>query len=317
MCSAMASKSPRSGFAALIGAPNVGKSTLLNRLAGAKLAIVSPKAQTTRGRIVGVVSRPQGQVAFIDTPGLHPAARGLNRRMVEVSLHALADADLVLFTVEPPAKSGGPISEVNRFILDRLAEAKKPALLVINKIDKVAKPRLLPLIEAYRGEFPFAEFVPVSAKTGAGIDELIALAIAQLPEGPPMFDEETLTDQAEKALVAEYVREQVLHHCRDEIPYSTAVTVDSFDESEREPRPGDVGKPLAGLVRIHATIHLERDSQRSIVIGKGGQMLKTIGTDARGAIEKLLGAHVYLSLHVRVEPRWTERPAALRKLGYE
>src|SRR5216683_2061211 len=171
MCPAMASKS-RSGFAALIGAPNVGKSTLLNRLAGAKLAIVSPKAQTTRGRILGVVS--------------------------------------------------------------------------------------------------------VSAKTGAGVEELIALTIAQLPEGPPMFDEETLTDQAENALVAEYVREQVLRHCRAEIPYSTAVTVDSFDESEREPRPGDLGKKLAGLVRIHATIHLERDSQRSIVIGKGGQMLKTI-----------------------------------------
>ncbi len=316
MCSAMASKS-RSGFAALIGAPNVGKSTLLNRLAGAKLAIVSPKAQTTRHRILGVVSRPEGQVAFIDTPGLHPAGRGLNRRMVEQSLHALSDADVALFTIEPPAQSSEPISPVNRFILDRLGEAKKPALLVINKVDRVAKPRLLPLIEAYRQELSFAEVVPVSAKTGAGIEELIALAIAQLPEGAPMFDEETLTDQAENALVAEYVREQVLRHCRDEIPYSTAVTVDSFDESEREPRPGDKGKKLAGLVRIHATIHLERDSQRSIVIGKGGQMLKTIGTDARGAIENLLGAHVYLSLHVRVEPRWTERPAALRKLGYE
>jgi GTP-binding protein Era len=229
----------------------------------------------------------------------------------------LSDADLVLFTIEPPGRSSEPISPVNRFILERLGQVKKPALLLINKIDRVAKPRLLPLIEAYRQEFPFAEVVPVSAKTGAGIEELIALAIAQLPEGPPMFDEETLTDQPEHALVAEYVREQVLRHCRDEIPYSAAVTVDSFDESEREPRPEDRGKPLAGLVRIHATIHLERDSQRSIVIGKGGQMLKTIGTDARSSIERLLGAHVYLSLHVRVEPHWTERPASLRKLGYE
>jgi GTP-binding protein Era len=317
MCSATASSSRHSGFAALIGAPNVGKSSLLNRLAGAKLAIVSPKPQTTRGRILGIVTRPEGQVAFIDTPGVHQAKRGLNRHLVQVALHALSDADLVLFMIEPPARPSDPISDANRLILKRLGETKKAAFLLINKIDQIAKPRLLALIDAYRQEFSFVEVVPVSAKTGDGVEELLALVIAHLPIGAPLFDEETLTDQAERALVAEYIREQVLRHCREEIPYSAAVTVDSFDESERAQGSPDRSGPLAGLVRIHATIHLERESQRGIVIGRGGQMLKRVGADARASIEPLLGAHVYLSLHVRVEPYWSERPEALRKLGYE
>ncbi len=325
-------RSHRSGFAALIGRPNVGKSTLLNRLTGAKLAIVSPKPQTTRNRIMGVVTRPEGQLALLDTPGIHQAKGELNRRMVDVALRAAHEVELVLFLVEPPV---GPregevevgeeeplpvrmeVGEGNRFILESLKKTGKPTLLVINKIDSVPKPLLLPLIALYQQEFPFVEVMPISARTGDGLDELFAAVLAHLPEGPPMFDEDVLTDQAERTLVAEYVREQVLRHCRQEIPYSAAVVVDHFDESERDRKEDKPTAGLSGLVRIEASIFVERDSQKAIVIGKKGQMLKTIGTDARKAVERLLGTHVFLSLRVRVEPRWSERADALRKLGYD
>jgi GTP-binding protein Era len=313
----MASPSRHSGFAALVGAPNVGKSTLLNRLAGAKLSIASPKPQTTRARILGVVSRAEGQVAFVDTPGLHPAKRGLNRHLVQIALHAMADADLVLLMVEAPAHPSRRIPELDRFVVERLAAEKKRAFLLINKIDRTAKPDLLGVIDTYRRQLEFVEVVPISATRGDGVDELLALVLSCLPEGEPMFDEDMLTDQAERALAAEYIREQLLRHCRDEIPYSAAVTVGAFDESERMQPRAEAGNQLAGLVRIDATIHLERESQRGIVIGKGGRMLKTVGAAARVEIEQLLGARVYLALHVRVEPRWSERPEALRKLGYE
>jgi GTP-binding protein Era len=308
----------RSGFAALIGRPNVGKSTLLNQLTGEKLAIVSPKPQTTRNRILGVVTRPEGQVAFLDTPGIHQAKGELNRYMVDVALQAVDDVDLVLFVVEPGGIAEKPeVSPGNRFILERLQKAGKPTFLVINKIDTVLKPVLLPLIDLYRKEFPFAEVVPISAKDDDGVENLFQAVLQHMPEGDPLFPEDVLTDQAEKTLVAEYIREQVLRHCRQEIPYSTAVLVDFFDESEREPPPGTPPGKLAGLIRIAASIYVERDSQKAIIIGKQGQMLKTIGTDARKAIQRLLGAHVYLSLRVRVEPRWSERPDGLKKLGYE
>jgi GTP-binding protein Era len=308
----------RSGFAALIGRPNVGKSTLLNQLTGEKLAIVSPKPQTTRNRILGVVTRPEGQVAFLDTPGIHQAKGELNRYMVDIALQAVDDVDLVLFVVEPGGLAEKPeVSPGNRFILERLQKAGKPTFLVINKIDTVLKPVLLPLIELYRKEFPFAEVVPISAKDDDGVENLFQAVLQHMPEGDPLFPEDVLTDQAEKTLVAEYIREQVLRHCRQEIPYSTAVLVDFFDESEREPPPGTPPGKLAGLIRIAASIYVERDSQKAIIIGKQGQMLKTIGTDARKAIQRLLGAHVYLSLRVRVEPRWSERPDGLKKLGYE
>ncbi|HEX5744810.1 MAG TPA: GTPase Era [Archangium sp.] len=308
----------RSGFAALIGRPNVGKSTLLNQLTGEKLAIVSPKPQTTRNRILGVVTRPEGQVAFLDTPGIHQAKGELNRYMVDVALQAVDDVDLVLFVVEPGGIAEKPeVSPGNRFILERLQKAGKPTFLVINKIDTVLKPVLLPLIDLYRKEFPFAEVVPISAKDDDGVEQLFQAVLQHMPEGDPLFPEDVLTDQAEKTLVAEYIREQVLRHCRQEIPYSTAVLVDFFDESEREPPPGTPPGKLAGLIRIAASIYVERDSQKAIIIGKQGQMLKTIGTDARKAIQRLLGAHVYLSLRVRVEARWSERPEGLKKLGYE
>ncbi|MHB8872300.1 MAG: GTPase Era [Myxococcaceae bacterium] len=312
----------RSGFAALIGRPNVGKSTLLNRLAGEKLAIVSPKPQTTRNRILGVVTRPDAQVAFLDTPGVHQARGHLNRYMVDIALRALQEVDLVLLLVEPSdAKPMEPeVGPVNQLILEKLKAANKPTLLVINKTDAVPKPLILPLIERYRHELPFAEVVPISALTGDGVDRLLELVISHLPEAEAMFDADMLTDQAERTLVAEYVREQLLRHTKQEVPYAAAVIIDEFDESERdEVREGAVRRPggLQGLVRIQASIYVERDSQKAIVIGKKGQMLKTIGTDARKSIERLLGAHVYLGLRVAVEPHWTERADGLRKLGYE
>lgn len=335
----MSSKPHRSGFAALVGRPNVGKSTLLNRLAGEKLAIVSPKAQTTRGRILGVVTRDEGQVAFLDTPGIHDAKGELNKYMLEQAFHTLAEAELAVLLVDASAATANPKLEVdpkNREILERLQRDLKPTVLALSKIDKVEKPLLLPLIQLYAEAFPFAEIVPISGMKGENTDLLFERVLAQLPEGPPVYDAEMLTDQTERTLVAEYIREQVLRHTRQEIPYSTAVSVDVFDEEEREPRvakpakksaKGKAAAPpppstatrkgLSGLVRIAATVYLERDSQKAIVIGKQGQMLKTIGTDARASIERLLGTHVYLSLRVKVEPRWSERPEGLRKLGYE
>jgi GTP-binding protein Era len=313
----MATKNYRSGFAALIGRPNVGKSTLLNQLTGEKIAIVSPKPQTTRNRILGVVTRPEGQVAFIDTPGIHQAKGELNRYMVETALHAAEEVDLVLFLIEALPGEKPEIGPGNRMILERLQKLGKPTFLVINKIDAIPKAMLLPLIDRYRNEFPFAEVMPISAREGDGLDRLFSVVLQHLPEGEPVFDEDMLTDQQERTLVAEYIREQVLRHCRQEIPYSTAVLVDVFDESERDPRPDAPPGGLAGLIRIAASIYVERDSQKAIIIGKQGQMLKTIGTDARKAIQRLLGTHVYLSLRVRVEPRWSETAAGLKKLGYE
>lgn len=309
----------RSGFVAIIGRPNVGKSTLLNRLTGEKLAIVSHKPQTTRNRILGIVTRPDSQIAFLDTPGVHKAKGELNRRMVDIALGAIADVDAVLFLIEAAARADNTveIGEGNRLILDKLKLSGKPTVLGINKIDVVPrKPMLLPIIEAYRQQYPFAEIFPVSATTGEGVAELEQAMVRLLPEGPDLFPAEMVTDQAERFVVAELIREQILHHCREEIPYSTAVMVDHFDESEREPErpvaPGQIG----GLVRLDATIFVERDSQKAIVIGKGGKMLKTIGAAARAQIQRFLGAHVYLSLIVKVEKRWSDRHDALRKLGY-
>ncbi|HEY8207195.1 MAG TPA: GTPase Era [Myxococcaceae bacterium] len=296
----------RAGFAALIGRPNVGKSTLLNRLTGEKLAIVSPKPQTTRHRIMGVVTLERGQVALLDTPGIHEAKGALNRRMVEVALQAAGEVDVVCLIIEAASDSKPEVGPGNERILEELKRLRKPVVLAINKIDTVQKPLLLPLIALYQERFPFAEVIPISARSGDGVDALLELILELLPEGELMFDPDTLTDQAERALVAEYVREQVLKHCRQEIPYSSAVRVDIFEERERE----------RGLVKLECSILVERESQKAIVIGKRGAMLKAIGTDARKSIERLLGTRVFLSLRVRVEEDWTDSPQALRKLGY-
>ncbi|MGC4113411.1 MAG: GTPase Era [Myxococcales bacterium] len=309
----------RSGFVAIIGRPNVGKSTLLNRLIGEKLAIVSHKPQTTRNRILGIVNRPDYQVAFLDTPGVHKAKGELNRLMVDTALGAIADVDAVLFLIEAAARADGTVEvgEGNQLILQKLKQSGKPTILGINKVDAVPKKEMiLPIIETYRAQHPFAEIFPISAQRGEGVEDLEKALVALLPEGPPLFPPEMVTDQAERFVVAELVREQILHHCREEIPYSTAVVIDHFDESEREPEKPVAHGKLGGLVRLDGTIFVERDSQKAIVIGKGGQMLKKIGAASRTQIERFLGAHVYLSLLVKVEKRWSERRDSLRRFGY-
>jgi GTP-binding protein Era len=297
----------KAGFAALIGRPNVGKSTLLNRLIGEKIAIVSPKPQTTRSRILGVVTGPQGQVAFLDTPGVHQARGALNRLMVETAFTAANECDVVLFMIEADVQG---IAQGNKLVIDQLKRLKKPVILVINKIDEVQKALLLPLIAQWKDVLPFAEVMPISARQGDGVDPLFELVLKLMPESPEaLFPADVFTDQAERTIVAELIREQVLRHCREEIPYSSAVVVEIFDESDRE-----TGQQ--GLVRIDASIYVEREGQKAIVIGKRGSMLKTIGTDARKAIERLLGCRVFLSLRVKLEERWSENPRGLRKMGY-
>lgn len=308
----------RAGIVALIGRPNVGKSTLLNRFIGEKIAIVSSKPQTTRNRILGILTDPDLQIAFIDTPGVHRPKGPLHQFMVETALSAIDEVDAVLFVIEPAVKSDNTveIGEVTAQIVERVKAANKPVILAINKIDLIPKPLLLPIIDTYRRTLPEAEIFPISASTGDGLPALLDGLRAALPPGPALFPEDMLTDQAERAIVAELIREQVLRHCRDEVPYSTAVAIDHFDESEREPNgPRQPGR-LGGLVRIAATIFVERDSQKAIVIGKGARMLKLIGAAARREIERLLGAHVYLSLLVKVERRWSERPDILKRFGY-
>jgi GTP-binding protein Era len=297
----------RAGFAAIVGRPNVGKSTLLNRLLGQKLAIVSPKPQTTRSRILGVVTRPDAQVALLDTPGLHSARGGLNERLVEQALRTLSDADVALFLIE----AGSPaIDTATRKALEQVKAARKPTLLVINKIDMVPRPQLLPLIDRWRGEHDFSEVYPLSALTGENVDGLVDPVARYLPEGAPMFPSDVWTDVPERDLCAELIREQILRQTEQEVPYSAAVIIDQFDESER-----DVGP--RGLVRIAATVLVERESQKAIVIGRGGARLKEIGTKAREQIEKLLGCKVFLELHVRVEKDWTRTTRGLRRAGYD
>ena len=297
----------RAGFAAIVGRPNVGKSTLLNRLVGQKLAIVSPKPQTTRGRILGVITRQDAQVALLDTPGLHVAKGGLNARMIRLALRTLADADLALFLIEagPPA-----IDAATRKALDQVKAANKPTLLVINKIDAVPRIQLLPLIDRWKELHPWTDVYPLSALKGENVEGFVDALIAHLPEAPPMFPPEQWTDMQERDLCSELIREQLLRHTGQEVPYSAAVLIEQFDESERE-----TGQ--RGLVRIAASVLVERDSQKAIVIGKGGARLKEIGSDTRREMERLLGAKVFLQLHVRVEPGWTRTTKGLRRAGYE
>jgi len=296
----------RAGFAAIVGRPNVGKSTLLNRLLGQKLAIVSPKPQTTRSRILGVVTRPGAQVALLDTPGLHAARGGLNARMVQRALQTLSEADVALFLIEAATPA---IDGATRKALEQVKAADKPTLLVINKIDQIPRPQLLPLIDRWRREHSFTEVYPLSALTGENVDGLLDAVARHLPEGPPLFPEDQWTDVPERDLSAELVREQILHQTEQEVPYSAAVVVEEFDESQREVGP-------RGLTRISATVLVERESQKAILIGRGGARLKQIGTRAREQIEKLLGCKVFLALHVKVEKDWTQTSRGLRRAGY-
>jgi GTP-binding protein Era len=296
----------RAGFAAIVGRPNVGKSTLLNRLLGQKVAIVSPKPQTTRSRILGVVRRADAQVALLDTPGLHSARGGLNARMVQQALQTLQDADAALFLIE----AGSPgIDTATHKALGQVKAARKPTVLVVNKIDAVPRETLLPLIDRWRREHDWSEVYPLSALTGENVDGLLDVLVRYLPEGPPLFPDEQWTDVPERDLCAELIREQILHQTEQEVPYSTAVLVEEFDESEREVGP-------RGLTRISATVLVERDSQKAILIGRGGSRLKEIATKARAQIEKLLGCKVFLQLHVKVEKDWTQSARGLRRAGY-
>ncbi len=291
----------RSGFVAILGAPNAGKSTLLNRLLGAKIAITSRKPQTTRNRILGVVHREKAQLVFIDTPGVHPSKTPLNVRIVDTALSALADVDLVMILAD--AARPDPASE--SYLLKRLQGVGKPLLLALNKIDLVPKDHLLAQMEHWSARGPFDALMAISALKGLEIEALLDAMQARLPEGPPFFPEDTLTDVPERFIVAELIREKVFRLTGEEIPYATAVTVEAFKE-----------EPRGGRIRIHASIHVERSSQKGIIIGRGGRKLKEIGQAARADIERLLAAQVYLELFVRVQKNWSRDTRALRKFGY-
>ena len=295
----------RSGYVALVGRPNVGKSTLLNALCGEKVAAVSDKPQTTRDRILGVVTRPAAQLVFLDTPGIHEPHSTLNEYMVQVAEKTLAEVDVIYLMVDFPAGKFVHVNSVDASIAQRVAGKKKPVFLVANKVDLFGdKSALLPWLEAYAKLADFAEIFPLSARKKDGLAELEKATIARLPVGPQYYPADLYTDQPERFLAAEIVREKIFHNVTKELPYASAVTVEAWTETERR-------------IEIDATIHVERDSQKAIIIGKGGQMLKKIGTDARLELERLLGTRVHLQLFVRVEPNWRKDPRSLKKLGYE
>ena len=281
----------KSGFVALLGRPNAGKSTLLNRIIGQKLAIVSDKPQTTRTRIMGVKNYPGGQIVFVDTPGVHKPAHRLNVRMVDVAVESMREVDVLALIVDASVKPGTG----DRYVLDLVRKTEQPAILVLNKIDLVAKPKLLPLIDGYRKEHPFVEIVPASAADGTNVEVLEELFLRYLPEGEPMYPRDYLTDQTERFFAAEIVREQVLQLTHDELPFSTAVVVDRFEESADGQR-----------VDLYCTILVERESQKPIVIGRAGAMIKQIGTNARRELEQHLDKQVYLDLHVKVKSEWRD-----------
>jgi GTP-binding protein Era len=288
------------GYVALCGAPNVGKSTLLNRLVADKVAITSPKPQTTRHRLLGVVNHPRAQILFLDAPGLMDPKGLLNETLVRAALSALNDADVVIWIVTPQEPEAQ-----REVILSHLRRLTQPLLIAINKIDTVSKPELLPLIERYHSLKPDAPVVPIAALLGDGLTNLLSEIIDRLPAGPPLYPSDLLTDQTERFLAAEFIRERVFHHTSQEIPYAAAVKIEEFDEAAR-PR----------LIRIRAVIFVERDSQKAIIIGKKGSMLKTIGQEARQEMEKLLDCKVFLELWVKVWKNWRKDPRALRELGY-
>jgi GTP-binding protein Era len=288
----------RAGFVAVVGRPNVGKSTLVNALVGQKVAIVSDKPQTTRNRILAVVNRPGGQIVLFDTPGIHKPMHRMNERMVEAAVSSLSHVELAVWVVDVTAALGPG----DRYVQGVLRRARRPTLLVLNKIDRVPKTRLLPLIDRWRHMLDFVEIVPVSALHGENVELLAERVLAHLPEAEPLYPLDFLTDLPERFFVAEMIREQVLRKTRDELPYTTGVMIDLFREEEK-------------LVRIEASILVERESQKPIVIGKGGALLKAVGTAARREIEAFLDAKVYLGLFVKVREGWREDPRILAEIG--
>ena len=291
----------RSGFAAIAGAPNVGKSTLLNRMLGDKISITSKKPQTTRNRILGVVHRPLSQIVFIDTPGVHRARSPLNVRIVDVALSALGDVDVILLVADVTH----PDKQSESLLIETLQKQNRPVVLALNKIDLVDKASISTAVDAWSRIYSFRQTVPVSAKHGTGLDILLDHMESALPKGPPYFPEDTLTDVPERFIAAEIIREKAFRLTGQEIPYSVAVTIDAFSDD-----------PDHGIVRIHASIHVERESQKGIVIGKKGQRLRQIGESARMDIERMVGTKVFLKLFVRVQKNWSKDTKALRRFGY-
>ncbi len=290
----------QSGFVSLIGLPNAGKSTLLNALVGQKVAIVADKPQTTRTSIQGVLTLPGAQIVFVDTPGIHKADTPLNKRLMQTVRNSLEERDLLLFV----ADASRPFGEPDRRALDLAGKSGAPVVLVLNKIDLVKdKAALLPLIEEYKSRFPFVDYIPVSAVRKDGLKDLQAVILAHLPQGPAYFPEDHVTDQPERFLAAELIREKILLATRQEVPHSVAVMVDKWED-------------MPNLTRIFATIRVERDGQKAIVIGKKGAMLKRIGTLAREEMERMFGIKIYLDLHVRVQPGWREKSAFLNTLDW-
>lgn len=289
----------RSGFISIIGRPNSGKSTLLNAFLGSKISIVSDKPQTTRNTIRGVKNVEGAQIIFIDTPGIHRGRGLLNEFMVREALASIRDVDAVVYLVE----ADRPVSDDDRYIVEGLKRLKCPVVLGLNKVDRVEKGKILPLIAEFSKMYPFKEIVPVSALKGEGVELLLKIITELLPEGPRYFPDDSVTDVPERFIVAEMVREKVFLFTEKEVPYSVAVTIDRFEEKK-------------DIISIAATINVERDSQKGIIIGRGGSMLKRIGTAARADIERLLGSRVFLELFVRVQREWTKKLGAMKDFGY-
>jgi GTP-binding protein Era len=291
----------KAGLVSLVGRPNAGKSTLLNRLVGQKVAIVSDKPQTTRHPIIGVRNVPDGQMVFIDTPGIHKPVHRMNQRMVDAAVGTLRDVDVVVLLVDATTKPGTG----DEFVIKLLSRRKGASILALNKVDAIDKPRLLPLIARYAQAHQFAAIVPISALSGEGVDALEKEILAALPEGEPLYPDEYLTDQTQRSLAAEMIREKVLVHTRDELPYTTAVVIDQWED------PADGGN----LTRIYASILVDRESQKPIVVGAGGEMIKRIGTEARRDLEEMLDGRVHLDLHVKVRADWRDDERLLDELG--
>jgi GTP-binding protein Era len=282
-----------------VGRPNAGKSTLVNALVGSKVSIVTPVPQTTRNHILGILNRPTAQVIFMDTPGVHKPLSRLNQQMMSFVRQALADRDLAVLIVDASERFG----KGDQFVIELLKQYAPRTILALNKIDRVHKPDLLPLIDRYSKLYGFEEIFPISALHGEGIEELLAAVVQRLPEGPQYFPSDEYTDQPERFLASEIIREKVIHHTKQEMPYVTAVLIEQFEEGET-------------LTRIHATIVVERDSQKPIVIGAGGARLKEIGSEARLDLEKLFPPKVYLELYVKVQPHWRNNRAVIAELDY-
>jgi GTPase len=287
------------GFVAIVGRPNAGKSTLVNKLVGHKVSIVSPKPQTTRNRIQGILNRDDAQIVLVDTPGIHKAENVLNRQMMDELQHACEGIDILSLIVDASVHFGAG----DRFSLEWIKRFDGPVFLLLNKIDRIPKHHLLPLIDRYRQEFEFAEVFPISALTGEGCSDLVDNWLTRLPEAPPYFPPDQFTDQPERFLAAEIIREKAILATREEVPHALAVLVDSFEEGK-------------DLIRMRATLYVEREGQKGILIGKAGATAKKIGTEARKELEEILGTRVFLEIFVKVQPNWRQNAALVRQLDW-